>query len=358
MCQIQINVDQVKQNAFAEKVFGIVNDGTLALMISIGHRTRLFDVMAEMEPSTAETIAEKAGLQTRYVQEWLNAMTVGKLIELHQPGSLYHLPAEHASSLIRKAGSDNVAIFSQYVSVLGSVEDRIVDCFQHGGGVAYDEFNRFHEVMAEDSGMAVLPSLDAKIIPSIEGLEEQLQNGIKLLDVGCGRGKIIIHLAQKYPNSDFTGFDLCEEPIFEAMAEVTEKGLTNVKFERIDLTNYHHQEQYDMITAFDAIHDQARPDLVLKNINQALKPEGLFFMVDIDGSSDVQNNLDHPMGSLLYSLSCMHCMTVSLAQNGMGLGAMWGREKAREMLKEAGFNDIHIMRLEEDFQNCYYVIRK
>jgi 2-polyprenyl-3-methyl-5-hydroxy-6-metoxy-1,4-benzoquinol methylase len=134
--------------------------------------------------------------------------------------------------------------------------------------------------------------------------------------------------------------------------------LANIYFEQRDLTHYQPERQFDFITAFDAIHDQARPDNVLSGIYHALEEDGDFLMVDINSSSLVENNMEHPIGPLLYTVSTMHCMTVSLAQKGLGLGAIWGREKANEMLKKAGFSEVREHLLPQDFQNRYYVVRK
>ena len=109
---------------------------------------------------------------------------------------------------------------------------------------------------------------------------------------------------------------------------------------------------------FDAVHDQAEPARVLSNIERALKDEGVYFMQDIAGSSHVHNNMDHPVGPLLYTTSCMHCMSVSLAQDGKGLGAMWGKELATDMLKEAGFTKIEIKELPHDPTNYYYIVEE
>ena len=103
---------------------------------------------------------------------------------------------------------------------------------------------------------------------------------------------------------------------------------------------------YELATAFDVIHDQAQPRTVLKNVATLLKQDGTFLMVDIKASSDVQENLEHPMGPFLYTVSTMHCMTVSLAQDGEGLGAMWGEQKALELLAEAGFADVAVRQVE------------
>lgn len=356
MCKI-CEFDATKADAFADNLVQVLNHGALTLMLSIGHRTGLFDVMSELEFATSDEIAGAAGLNERYVREWLGAMATSEIVLVTPDGRYFHLPAEHAAFLTRKNQSDNIGVFAQYIPTLGKVEDQIIACFQNGGGVPYEAYDRFHAVMAEDSGQTVISSLLEHILPLVD-LHEQLEAGITVLDIGCGSGRALNLLAKTFPNSRFYGYDLCEEPIQRASADARQSGLTNVFFEQRDLTNFQHERQYDFITAFDAIHDQARPDIVLQNIYDALKPGGIFLMQDIDASSNVHQNLEHPIGTLLYTISCMHCMTVSLAQNGLGLGAMWGRERAREMLQAAGFSQTDIYNLEHDFQNCYYVNRK
>ena len=357
MCLLH-QIDQSKAEAFAGKMLEVINHGTLSLMISVGHRTGLFDTMSQLPAATSDEIAGAARLNERYVREWLGAMVTSKIVTIDPEAPRYTLPPEHAAFLTRAAGADNMAVFAQYIPVLSSVEDRIVECFKNGGGVPYEAYNRFHEVMAEDSGQTVLSALLDAILPLVSGIQEKLEEGIEVLDMGCGSGRALNLMAKTYPNSRFTGYDLCEEPIVTATAEAARQGLTNVQFEQRDLTNFQSEKQYDFITAFDAIHDQARPDHVLKGVYRALKPDGVFLMQDIDASSHVHKNIDHPLGTMLYTASTFHCMTVSLAQGGMGLGTVWGTEKAEEMLQEAGFSDIKINRLEHDFQNCFYVIRK
>jgi len=358
MCKLCIELDHVKSEAFSEKLVHSFNQGALSLMISIGHRTGLFDIMKNMPYSTSREIADQAGLNERYVREWLGAMAAGEVVEVTGDGSKFFLSPEHAAFLTRDAGADNLGVFAQYISLLGGVEDRIINCFENGGGVAYEEFGRFHEVMAEDSGQSVLNTLVDQTLPLVPGIVDKLVSGIKVLDMGCGSGRALNLMARNYPNSAFYGFDLCLEPIQTARKEAQSFGLTNVFFEQKDLTTYEPVGEFDLITAFDSIHDQARPDIVLDNIFKSLKDGGSFLMQDIDSNTNISKNIDHPLGTLLYTISTMHCMTVSLAQGGMGLGAMWGTDKAIEMLKEAGFKDIEIKRLEHDIQNCYYILKK
>ena len=359
-CQLP-QFDHEKSDSFADRLINALNEGALCVMLSIGHRTQLFDHLEKLGRVSSAELADDAGLNERYVREWLNALVVSKVIDYHPHDRTYSLPDEHASWLTRSSTEGNISVFAQYIPMMGTVEDDIIDCFRNGGGVPYEKFPRFHEVMAEDSGQTVLASLTEHILPLIPGLQEKLEQGINVLDVGCGRGRAITLLAELYPHSNFVGVDLSAEAIEYATREATKKGLSNVDFQIRDVTDFDQQDsqrRYDFITTFDAVHDQAKPLNVLKGINRALTEDGFYLMQDIHGSSEVQNNMDHPVGPLLYTLSTTHCMTVSLAQGGDGLGTMWGQEKAQELLTEAGFTDIVIHQLEHDFQNDYYVITK
>lgn len=357
--QAQKAFDQAKADAFAERFVTALNNGALCLMTSIGHRTGLLDTMAGMEPATSEEIAAAAGLNERYVREWLGAMVTSGVVDIDPATHRYALPAEHAALLTRPAGADNLAVFAQYIGLLGSVEDDIVECFRNGGGVPYERYPRFHEVMAEDSGQSVLSTLESHILPLVPGLTDRLNDGIAMLDLGCGRGRILNRLAELFPNSTFTGMDLSEEAISYARDEAAAKGLSNATFEIADLSDFHETapvEAYDFVTTFDAVHDQARPLNLLRGIRRALRPDGVYLMQDISGTGHVHRDKEHPVGTLLYTISCMHCMTVSLAQGGEGLGAMWGEEKTHEYLRTAGFSSVETNKLSHDIQNNWYVV--
>ncbi|MFW6194959.1 MAG: methyltransferase domain-containing protein [Chloroflexota bacterium] len=352
-------IDATRTEEFADRMVGILNDGGLALMVSVGHRTGLFDTMTGLPPSTSQEIADAAGLNERYVREWLGAMVTGDIVEYQPEGELYRLPPEHAASLTRDAAPDNVAAFAQYIGLLGSVEDQVVECFRKGGGVPYSAFPRFQEVMIEDSGQTVVPALLDHILPIVPGLPDRLREGIEVLDVGCGSGKALNIMAKEFPASHFTGYDISEDGLSRARAEAAGLGLTNVRFEAQDAAKLAEKERYDLITTFDAVHDQVDPAAVLKGINRALKPDGVYLMQDIASTGRLEDNKEQqPIAPLLYTISVMHCMTVSLAWGGQGLGTMWGEQKAREMLREAGFANVDVQRLAHDFQNSYYVCRK
>lgn len=354
--------NEAKAGKFAEQMLGVMNYAALALMTSIGHRTRLFDVLAQLPPATSAQIAAAATLNERYVREWLGAMTTARVVEYNEATATYWLPAEHAAFLTRAASPNNLAVTAQFIPVLAGVEDQIIACFQNGGGVPYEAYPRFHEVMAEESAQTVVSALFDHILPLASGLLDDLRDGIDVLDVGCGRGQALLAMAAKFPHSRFTGYDFSTETVSAANQDAAARGLKNIRFEARDVatigTTSDGRPRFHLITAFDAIHDQAQPAKVLDAIAQSLTDGGLFLMQDIAGSSHVHKNLENPIGTFTYTVSCLHCMTVSLSQGGAGLGAAWGEEKAVQMLAEAGFTHVEVKRLAHDIINNYYLAKK
>lgn len=206
-------LDQAKAEAFGEKIVGLMTGGSLALMISVGHRTGLFDKLSELPPSTSDEIAKAAGLNERYVREWLGGMVTGGLIDYDAATQKYRLPPEHAALLTRAAGVDNFAFMFQYVALLGSVEDGIVECFKNGGGLPYSAFPSFQQIQKEETSRVFDAVLVDVVLPLVPGLVGRLQEGIDVADVGTGAGHAVNVMAKAFPNSRFTGLDISEEDI-------------------------------------------------------------------------------------------------------------------------------------------------
>ena len=343
---------------FSQYLIDTINAGSLSLMLSIGHRIRIFDVMAQLPPSTIEEIASKLNLNERYVKEWLGAMVTGKIVDYDSAANKFSLSKEKAQYLTREKSIYNFAASMQWISVLSQVEDEIVNCFSNGGGVPYSSYKRFHEVMAEESYQTVVVELIGHILPLVPNLIDKLGKGIKVLDIGCGKGRAINVMANHFKNSNFYGYDLSQEAINDATREAQRLGNSNAFFKVQDILGLNFNEKYDVITAFDAIHDQPDPYSVLRSIWNSLDDKGIFLMQDILASTPLKDNIGHPLGPFLYTISCIHCVSVSLSQNGTGLGAMWGKEKATEMLNDVGFTNIEVKKLPHDFQNYYYIAYK
>lgn len=352
----QVSLDPAKQEAFAGEVVDVLNKAVLALLASAGHQCGLFDTLAALPPSTSAEIAKAADLDERYVREWLGGMVVGGFVEYEPERQTYVLPPEHAASLTTAAGPDNLAGMMPYIGLIGEVEQQVVRCFREGGGVPYSAYPRFQAMQAEESARVYDLALVDTIVPLVPGLDGRLRAGIDVLDVGTGQGHAPLVLARAFPASRFHGLDQSEAAIETARAEAARAGLDNLRYTPADSTQI--TGEYDLITAFDVIHDLARPAETLAAIARALRAGGTFLMGDIAASSKLEENLEHPFGPALYGFSVFYCMTTSLSTGGVGLGTMWGQETAVRMLKEAGFGNVDIKSVEGDPLNVYYVATK
>ena len=340
--------------AFGGRLVGVLNGASIALLISIGHQTGLFETLAALPPSTSTEIATTAGLDERYVREWLDGLVVADVLR-YQPGSrTYLLPAEHAALLTRAGGPDNLAPSMQFVALMGEVEQQVIACFRHGGGLPYAAYPRVQPILAEGAAVFAEQVLVDRVLPLVDGLHERLVRGIDVADIGCGSGHAVNALAAAYPASRFTGFELATDALEVARADAARRGLTNARFVHQDVAALPHEDAFDLVTAFDVIHDQARPRAVLAAVHRALRPGGVLLVRDIKASSRVENNCDLPWASFLYAMSTLHCMSVSLGAGGEGLGTAWGEELALELLAEAGFPHTTVTGVEGDpLNNCY-----
>jgi ubiquinone/menaquinone biosynthesis C-methylase UbiE len=348
------NLDQVKADTFGHHMMDILNKAALSLMTSIGYQTGLFEIMAKLPPSTSEQIASAAELDERYVRELLGALVTGSIVDYEPTSKTFRLPPEHAKWLTRTSGASNWASQTQIISLLATVEQEIIECFRNGGGVPYSAFPRFQRLIAEHTGARYTESFLDEILLLMPGLVERLRTGIDVADIGCGSGHVINLLAKSFPASRFNGYDVSLGDITQGRAEAEKKVLSNVQYEVQNAAALIMSAQFDLIMAFEAIHIQAQPRAVLHRINKALRRSGSFLMVEFAASSDIEQNLDHPLGPFMYTFSCMHCMSVSLAEGGEGLGAMWGENNTKQMLREAGFTHIEVKRVPSDIFHNYY----
>ncbi len=347
----------------------VLNYGAVNLAMGIGYRTRLFDVMDTFDsPVTAAVISEKAGLNNRYVTEWLGIMVCGEIVDLIADESnedRFFLPKAHGDLLTRRAGSSNLGVYTQEIPLLTTCAmEAVVDGFHTGEGVDYEHYPTFQNFMTQLADAKHNRVLVEVFLPSVaDGLVmRKLKSGIRVCDLGCGEGLAVMRMAAAFPESEFVGIDVSEAVIRKADASAEKQGISNVRFIQLDaatLTENRRLEAYfDYVTAFDAIHDQKRPLDVLKGIYALLKPEGLFSMVDIAAGSLLSENRSHPMGAFLYTVSLMHCMPVGLAEGGAGLGMMWGRQRAKKMLQTAGFQNVLIEEIPGDSFNDHFLCRK
>lgn len=349
-------IDEARVEEFASRLIETYTAGMVGLMVDVAYRTGLFEALTT-GPATSTRLAERAGLTERYVRECLGALVTGGVVE-YEPGTgSYALPAEHAVCLTGE-GSLNLAPLSLVNTLLAKHVDGVARAFRDGGGVPYEAFRpEFTAAMDAMSRGQLDGQLIEGILP-VTGLRSRLDAGIRVADVGCGTGHAVNLLARAFPQSTVIGYDIAADAIEAARAEAADYGLANASFEVLDATLLPAEPPFDAVFAFDAIHDQVDPAAVLDRIHAALVPGGVFVMMDIKANSALEDNLGNPVAPWLYGISTLHCLTVSLAHDGAGLGTVWGEQLARTMLADTGFRDVGVHDVPDDPMNSVYVARK
>jgi ubiquinone/menaquinone biosynthesis C-methylase UbiE len=358
-----------KREIFSETMTRVLNDGAINLAMAIGYRLGLFDIMDTFEsPQCIENIAQKADLKLRYLKEWLGVMVTGQIVELSQGNdgeNKYYLPKYRGDIIAQRAGNSNIGVYTQEIPLLTvCAMEEVIRGFTTGEGITYDRYPKFQAFMSQLANAKHRQVLVEKFLPSVdEGrLVKRLKSGIKVCDLGCAEGVALMIMAKAFPRSRFVGIDISQKAIEEARRQTKKQQIHNLEFVKLDAASLSEnaalEGYFDYVTAFDAIHDQTRPQEVLTGIYYILAPGGLFSMVDIAAGSNPAENLSHPMGPFLYAVSLMHCLPVGLVDGGAGLGMMWGREKAIEMLKHAGFRKIQVRQIPDDPFNYHFFCRK
>lgn len=349
-------IDQAKAEAFLGKVLGDTSGMAVTMMASIGDRLGLFKNLT-YGPATDAQLAARAGVNERYVQEWLGAMASAGYVEYDPASSCFTLPAEHVPILAQENGPFFFGGLHQMLTGMIGQHHQLTQAFRQGGGVsqaAYDSdmwegMERFTAGWFENLLIPVW-------LPALPEVQAKLQRGANVADVGCGRGRALIKLAQTYPNSHYVGYDNFEPAIAHATAHAEQAGVADrVRFQRQDASEGL-PEAYDVITTFDVVHDAVNPRGLLKAIYQALRPDGRYVCLEINSSDRLEENAG-PLGALFYSVSVLYCMTTSLFGHGEGLGTVGLPEsKLRALCTEAGFRRLQRVPLENPFNTLYEIL--
>jgi SAM-dependent methyltransferase len=354
---LERELDPARAEAFAGRLLATYTESVVTLLIDLGYRTGLLEALAAGS-GTSRQLAERAGLAERYVRECLGGLVTAGIVEYSPATATYLLPPEHAVCL-SGPGSLNLAPISRISALLGRHIDEVAEAFRTGGGVPYSAFRpELTGVMDEVSRGLFDSQLLSGIVPLVDGLADRLAAGVRVADVGCGTGHAINVLARAHPRSVFVGYDIASDAIEKAHAEAAGWGLSNASFEVCEATRLPTDPPFAVVFAFDAIHDQADPAGVLRRIHDALEAGGVFAMLDIKAASALEENVGNPLAPWLYGVSTLHCLTVSLAEGGTGLGTVWGEQCARQMLAEAGFTDVTVHDVPDDPLDSLYVAIK
>jgi SAM-dependent methyltransferase len=316
----------------------------------------LFKELAGHGPATSAELAERTTIDERYAREWLSAMASAGYLTYEPESRRFTLPPEHAPVLAQEAGPVFFGGVQEELVALAGLSDQVIGAFRNGGGIPYDAYP---DSMYEGIERFTAGWFENLLIPvwlaALPEVQAKLEHGIRVADVGCGRGRALIKLAQAFPESRYVGYDLYGPNVDQATARASAVGLGDrVTFRQGDVADGL-PERYDLITTFDVVHDAVDPPGLLRGIYQGLQPEGTYLCLEINCADDLEQNLG-PLGALFYGCSVLLCMTLSLAEGGAGLGTMGLPEtKLRALATEAGFGNVRRLPLENPFNTLYEI---
>lgn len=347
------SLDWDKVKAFAGLMTNDLGAALQGALSYIGDRLGIFQALAKASPVSSADLAANTGLNERYLREWLGAMTAAKYLEYDAGTGCYSMPREHAMVLADESSPFYMGGFMQMIVPEVAMAPKLMQSFRTGRGVPQSEYPaEVFEAIERSSAPMYRHSLLRKWIPAMPQVIDCLNNGGEALDVGCGSGRAVITIASAFPNARVHGYDAHPGSIERARANAAAAGVgERVNFEVVDCTRLP-AERFDFISVFDVVHDSVDPAGLLKSICLALKPNGTCLMVEVNASNRVEDNIN-PMGRMMYAASTLYCMTVSLAHNGAGLGALMGENKARELARDAGFTRFQRLPIKDAFSALY-----
>lgn len=351
-------LDSAKTEAFFGKVMGDLSGMMSSWLVGIGDRYGLFADLARGGPATGGELAARAGIDGRYAREWLAAMASAGYLAYDPASERFALPPEHAMVISQEGSPFFVGGFFQQFRALARLTDRVADAFVDGRGVpisAYD--GNWFGGMERNTSAWFDNFLVQHWMPAMPEVQARLERGALVADIGCGRGRALIRLAEAFPASRFVGYDLVPESLGAATASAAAAGVgERVRFAQRDVESGL-PETYDVVTAFDVVHDAAHPAAFLRAIRAALAADGFFVCLDFTSSEKIEENAG-PVGTFLYGSSIAYCMATALAAGGEGLGAAGLPEtKFRALSAEAGFSAFRRVPIDNPFNSLYELRR-
>ncbi len=334
------NINAATLEALTNKVLADVGGAFGLFLAYLGDQAGIYQALDEIGPCTAETLAQKADVDARYLLEWLSANAAAGYVSYHADDETFSLSPEQALVFTREGQPNCMQGFFQLVVGQYATHDIALETFRTGAGRAWGEH---HDCCFCGTDRFFRPGYVANLVenwlPSLTDTETKLKTGAKVADVGCGHGSSTLLMAQAYPNSVFYGYDFHEPSMNEAKAHAAAAGVSNVHFATATAKGYPEQD-LDLVCIFDALHDMGDPVGAAKHIKGSLKPDGTFMLVEPLAGDSLSDNL-HLLGQIFYSASTTICTPASKAQEiGLALGAQAGQKRLTEVLNQAGFSKV------------------
>lgn len=352
-------IDPERFKEYAKLVFGALGGAMTSAMIYLGDRMGLYHALAGQGALTSAELAQRTGLDERWLREWLHQQGSAGVL-LHRGGGRFELPPEGVAVLAEESHPANgVGFFSQIPQMM-AIAERLPESFRSGVGLPYDAMGP-EGARGIERGLA--PWFRALLVPlalpRVPGVVAMLEAGIDVADVGCGAGVALLTMAKAFPNSRFHGYDISQHALVRAEANRVEAGLGNAKFHDALIDPLPEDGRFGFLTTFDCLHDMTNPGGVIASIRRAIRDDGVWFVADIKAQPDYEQNVaKNPMAAMMYGTSVLTCMSSALSEpGGLGLGTLGlHADLARKLAEDAGFTRFEALELGHPV-NAFYVVR-
>ena len=349
--------DPKKLNQKVMMLAGMMTGAHVAAMIVLGLRLGLYQALAGAGPVTSADLASRTGLNERWLREWLRGQASAGVLDYEQ--ERFELSPEVALLLadpdqMSFLGNNFLPIPTRIASL-----DRLTDCFRTGIGLAFDD--RGPEAAASTEQLFrnwYRLALVDQALPKLDSVVAKLTSGAQVADVGCGSGVAVLTMARAFPKSQFHGYDNSTHALARAEANRSADGANNAQFHDPTVDPLPATPTYDFVTTFDCLHDMTHPEIVVGAIRHALKPDGVWFIADINGAPTFEEQMQNASTPMLYAMSVLSCMSSSLSEaDGAGLGTLGLPEPAmRALVEAAGFTRFRRVDLPHPI-NAFYEVR-
>jgi len=357
MSQRPIDPDKLKD--YAKLVFGALGGAMTSALIGLGDRLGLYAALVETGPVTSQQLADKTGLDERWIREWLYQQGAAGILEYRGDGC-FELSPEGQAVLAEENHPAFGAGFVTQLPAQLAVTERLPEAFKTGRGLPYDALGP-EGARGIERGLApwFRALLVPRALPRVDGIVARLEAGVQVADVGCGAGVALLEMAKAFPASEFHGYELSTHALRRAEQNRTEAGVSNVHFHNVETEPLPDDGRFAFVTTFDCLHDMTRPDQAMAQIRKAITDDGIWLIADIKAKANYEQNVEkNPMAAMMYGSSVLTCMSSALSEpDGLGLGTLgFHPALAEEMVHAAGFREFAELDLGHPV-NAFYVVR-
>lgn len=334
--------DEQRLGAFAEKILKDIGGAFSVLLSYMGDQTGIYGVMRDKGPLSCSQIAREAGVDERYLLEWLSAQAAAGYVQYDAAAERFSLSPEQALVLAQEGHPAFLQGFFQLLVAQFSTHEKAIEVFRTGAGRPWGEH---HSCCFCGTDRFFRPGYAANLtsswLPALDGVVEKLNRGAKVADIGCGHGSSTVLMAQAYPKSSIVGFDFHAPSIAAAETKASVAGVKNARFETCAVKDLR-ETGFDLVCLFDALHDMGDPVGAARRIRESLAPDGTLMLVEPLAGDTLSDNL-HLVGQIFYSASTLVCTPASRAQEvGLALGAQAGLKRLAKVLNDAGFTQVRL----------------